>query len=101
MNEDLKWNTFGGGTGAHHGNSYSARGECGEYHVDPPSTRDGGYRLAWANTMGKAAPHGGLWHELGTFRSPAAAKGAAADHAFERGCGRKRRKRSHRKMRRA
>ena len=79
------WATYAGGTGAHHGHSYDIRGAAGEYHVWPPSTRRGGYSLMWANTRGLAAPHSGLWHDLGTFRSPQAAKSAAKRHAAERG----------------
>jgi hypothetical protein len=76
----LKWNTFAGGTGAHHGSSYSARGAFGEYHIWPPSTRFGSYSLQWANNTGRRAAHGGLWHDLGRFRSPNAAKKAAREH---------------------
>lgn len=79
----MSWSTFAGGTGAHHGSSYSARGEFGEYHINPPSSRHGGYGLQWANTKSFEGHggHGGLWHDLGTFRSPAAAKKAAKEHA--------------------
>jgi hypothetical protein len=76
----LKWHTSAGGTGAHHGRTYSARGAFGEYHIWPPSTRFGSYSLQWANTTGRRAAHGGLWHDLGRFRSPNAAKKAAREH---------------------
>ena len=76
----VKWHTFAGGTGAHHGSSYAAYGLWGEYHISPPQHRGGNYRLKWANTHGMPAPHGGLWHDLGSFRSPNNAKKAAADH---------------------
>jgi hypothetical protein len=80
------WSMTAGGTGAHHGHGYThTTSEAGDYHVWPPSTRRGGYSLKWANIRGLAAPHTGLWHDLGTFRSPNAAKGAAKRHAAERG----------------
>jgi hypothetical protein len=76
----LDWHIYSGGTGAHHGHSYDTRGDYGEYHIWPPSTRYGSYHLKWANTTGRVAPHGGLWHDLGSYRSPQAAKKAAKDH---------------------
>lgn len=77
----IQWQTYAGGTGAHHGNSYAAQGEFGEYHIWPPRRRFGLYTLTWANTKGRPAPHGGLWHDLGSFSSPQEAKRAAKDHA--------------------
>lgn len=80
----MTWHTYAGGTGAAAGKqSYDARGAFGEYHIWPPSALHprAGYRLQWANTQRMKAPHGGLWHDLGSFRSPAAAKAAAKKHA--------------------
>lgn len=77
----MTWHTSAGGTGAHHGNGYSARGDFGEYHIWPPGSRFGSYSLKWANTTGRPAAHGGLWHNLGSFRSPNEAKRAAKEHA--------------------
>jgi hypothetical protein len=48
--------------------------------VDPPSRRGGNWSLKWANTTGRKAPHGGLWHDLGGFRSANEAKAYAAEH---------------------
>lgn len=81
------WHTYAGGTSAHHGYSYDNTGPWGHYTIDPPrlGSRFRGYRLMWANTKGAPAPHSGLWHELGRFRSPQAAKGAAKRHAAEIG----------------
>jgi hypothetical protein len=76
------WNTLGGGTSAFNPNhnSHSTRGDFGEYHVDPPTRRGGNWSLKWANTTGRKAPHGGLWHDLGGFRSANEAKAHAAEH---------------------
>lgn len=92
----IQWQTYAGGTSAHRGNSYDARGEFGEYHIWPPQSRFGSYTLKWANTKGKKAPHGGLWHELGSFRSPLEAKRAAKEHALSIVSERDRRRRSSR-----
>jgi hypothetical protein len=81
-----KWTTSAGGTGAaegKHGYSFKS-GIKGEYHIWPFTTKHGrhvGYALKYAATGG--APrggHSGLWHELGTFSSPAAAARAAREH---------------------
>ena len=82
----LAWQTFAGGTSAHHGYSYAAYDTVGEYHVWPPQRRGGSYALKWANTSripvdGLIVTHTGLWHDLGSYRSPGAAKGAAQRHA--------------------
>lgn len=78
----LAWNMFAGGTGAKEGkHSYSAVGDFGEYHINPPSVRGWGYSLKWANTQGMHAANGGLWHDLGKFASPNEAKRAASEHA--------------------
>ena len=81
-----KWDMSAGGTGAapgKHGYSYRA-GIKGEYHIWPISTKYGrhaGYKLDYAATGGQPrGSHGGLWHDLGTFRSPAAAAKAAREH---------------------
>lgn len=81
-----KWNTFAGGTGAAEGkHSYSyVTGIKGEYHISPFTRKYGrhaGYILRYAATGGQPrGSHGGLWHDLGTFRSPAAAAKAARLH---------------------
>jgi hypothetical protein len=75
----LKWHQAAGGTGAHHGHSYTAHGDFGEYHIWPPTTRHGSYHLMWADT--RSLESRGLWHDLGRFRSPNEAKGAASAHA--------------------
>jgi hypothetical protein len=80
MAAKLTWHQYAGGTSAHHGHSYSAYGLFGEFHIWPPSSRGGSYSLRWANTNGMPAAHGGLWHDLGKFRSPAAAKSAAKEY---------------------
>lgn len=78
----MNWSVSAGGTEAIEGkNSYSARGSFGEYHIWPPTYRRRRYALQWANTKSLPAAHGGLWHELGTFSSPQAAKKYAKDHA--------------------
>ena len=81
-----KWSMSTGGTGAAEGkHGYSFRGAIkGEYHIFPFTTRYGrhaGYSLKYAATGGPPrGSHGGLWHELGTIRSPAAAAKAAREH---------------------
>ena len=83
--DKFEWHTFAGGTGAFNPshNSYSTRGNYGEYHIDPPQRRGGAYSLKWANTRSASGHggHSGLWHDLGHFRSPAQAKSAAKKHA--------------------
>ena len=78
----MKWSMFAGGTGAASGkHGYDTRGTFGEYNIQPICSRHGlhlGYRLHFLNTKGKL--RGGLWQELGIFRSPNEAKGAAKKH---------------------
>jgi hypothetical protein len=77
-----QWGMTAGGTGAAEGkHGYTLYSDAGEYHIWPFTTsagRHAGYSLKFANTKGKTS--GGLWHELGTFRSPGKAKGAARRH---------------------
>ena len=80
-----KWNMSAGGTSAAAGkHGYSYRPDKGEYHIWPHTTRYGrhaGYVLKYAATGGPPrGSHGGLWHELGSFRSPAGAAKAAREH---------------------
>jgi len=78
----FKWNTYAGGTFAapdKHG--YSARTNLGTYDIQPVSFSSGkhrGYRLHFINDKGKLA--GGLYQEIGMFRSPNAAKSASIKH---------------------
>lgn len=66
------WQTFAGGTSAHHGNSYAMYLENGAmFSIDPPQTKYGAYSLRSFNVT---APH---WVDHGKFRSPQAAKSAA------------------------
>jgi len=73
------WSMSAGGTGAHHGHGYSIRGDYGEFHVWAPTRKYGGYRLYFADTHGLLG--GGLWRDMGSFRSPQAAKSAAKSFA--------------------
>lgn len=68
------WQTFAGGTGAHHGNSYSWRIGNGNsmFSINPPQRRGGSYNLQSFNVT---ASH---WVNHGNFSSPQAAKSAAA-----------------------
>lgn len=80
------WATYAGGTSAAPGKySYQIEPKPGVvYDIAPITTRYGrhaGYRLWIADPTGKSGS--GLWHDLGTFRSPQAAKGAAKRHALE------------------
>lgn len=77
-----KWGTAGGGAGENRRYSYTFYNGNGEYHIWPVQTRTGrpnGYTLKYAASRGKTprTRHSGLWHELGSFRSPAAAAKAA------------------------
>lgn len=78
----MKWNTFAGGTSSKDGtNSYSARGWFGLFTIDPPSAMRprSGYAVRWANETGLPVKHtSGLWSDVGSFVSPAAAKTAAS-----------------------
>lgn len=60
--------------------AYDIHTDRGEYHIWAPSLSrpHGGYRLQFADTKGLLG--GGLWHDLGSFRSPQAAKAAASQH---------------------
>lgn len=79
-----KWNTYAGGTSAapeKHG-YYDIRGPFGLFTIDPISTQYGrhrGYKLSFANEKGLILEgiHGGLWHDLGMYRSPQLAATAA------------------------
>lgn len=80
-----KWHMTAGGTSAAEGkHGYTFTAAKGEYHISPYTTKRGrhaGYALKYAATGG--APrggHGGLWHDLGTHRSPAGAAKAAREH---------------------
>ena len=78
----LKWQIFAGGTCAAEGKyAYHAKTDHGEYDISPVTTATGrhaGYLIHFVNTKGKVK--GGLWHNLGTCRSPNAAKRLATDH---------------------
>ena len=78
------WNMFAGGTAAAPGkHAYSLIVPEGEYHVSPVSSQYGrhrGYNLSFAARQRPRGSHGGLWHDLGMHRSPAAAAGAARKH---------------------
>lgn len=81
----LKWRTFAGGTGAAEGkHGHATYTEHGEYHISPFTTKSGahaGYSLKFAHTKGTGKGlSGGLWHDLGTHRSPNEAKSAAVAH---------------------
>jgi hypothetical protein len=78
----LKWGTYAGGTGAYPGkHSYQAKGNFGEYDIQPYMTKTGGhagYRLYFVDSKGLLGK--GLWNDLGTFRSPQLAKSTAQRH---------------------
>jgi hypothetical protein len=86
----LKWNMYGGGTGAWEGaHGYSVKVPFGSYHVDPVTTRYGrraGYVVRFSGEGPQRPPtggvlkHTGLWHELGRASSPNQGKRMAADH---------------------
>ena len=81
LNKHLKWNTFAGGTSAMRGkSSYAATTPIGQYHIWPPSAArpHSGYHLMFATSGAVQQP--GLWRDLGTYRSPNAAKTAAKTH---------------------
>ena len=80
-----KWSMSAGGTSAAKGKyGYTFTVPEGAYHIWPFTTKFGrhaGYLLKFSATGGRPrGSHGGLWHELGTHRSPAAAASAAATH---------------------
>lgn len=71
--EKLKWQTFAGGTGAHHGNSYAAYLSGNRsWHINPPSSRYAGYNL---KSFGVTKPY---WVNHGNYNSPQQAKAAAS-----------------------
>lgn len=77
------WNMYAGGTASPGKASYSINLPEGEYHVDPSADARGrhlGYRLRLAARERPRDGHGGLWHDLGTYRSPAKAASAARAH---------------------
>lgn len=75
------WQTFAGGTGAHHGSSYAMYLENrAMFDINPPQRRGGSYSL---KSFGVTAPH---WVHHGSFRSPQAAK-AEAKRILESGEG--------------
>lgn len=70
---NANWQTFAGGTGAHHGNSYALYLDGNRsFHIEPPHRRGSGYNLKSFNVT---APH---WVDHGNFRSPQQAKAKAA-----------------------
>ena len=80
-----KWDMFGGGTFAAEGkHSYSFIVPEGKYYVSPFTTgrgRHAGYYLKFAAQFKRPKDgHGGLWHDLGVYRSPQAAASAAKTH---------------------
>ena len=81
-----KWSMTAGGTGAAEGkHGYTFTVPEGTYRIWPFTTKFGrhaGYALKFSAEGGgrPRGSHGGLWHELGTHRSPAAAASAAATH---------------------
>lgn len=80
-----KWNMSAGGTSAAAGkHGYSFQVPQGTYYISPYTTRLGrhaGYLLKFAATGGRPrGSHGGLWHDLGSHRSPQTAAKAAAEH---------------------
>ena len=80
-----KWSMSAGGTSAAKGKyGYTFTVPEGAYHILPFTTKFGrhaGYLLKFSATGGRPrGSHGGLWHDLGTHRSPAAAASAAAKH---------------------
>jgi hypothetical protein len=87
-NLDFVWHQTAPGTSAlkpdkTHG--YTAHGWFGEYHISAPTQNNRGYLVMWANTTGRnfgpKGAYGGLWHEVGIYRSPNEAKAAAIAHA--------------------
>ena len=84
--EKASWSTFAPGTGARNPNvnSYSARTNVGEYHIDPPQNGGrSGWSLQHADTQGVRATTGGspgLWQHVGTYSHPNQAKAAAQAH---------------------
>ena len=81
----LKWSVHAGGTFAAEGKyGYTAHPIIGSYHIDPVSYESGkhkGYHLRFTNDKGVLL--GGLWQDLGMFRSPNEAKGKAVAHYKE------------------
>jgi hypothetical protein len=87
------WHTFAGGTSAAAGkHSYqypltNRHGEhVGDYHISPFTTKTGrhaGYSLKFTDKEARLGK--GLWHDVGTFRSPQKAAKAALSHADSNG----------------
>lgn len=80
-----KWSMTAGGTGAAKGkHGYTFTVPQGTYHIWPFTTKLGrhaGYSLRFSATGGRPrGSHGGLWHDLGTHRSPQSAASAAGKH---------------------
>ena len=81
-----KWSMTAGGTGAardKHGYTFTV--PEGTYRIWPFTTKFGrhaGYALKFSAEGGgrPRGSHGGLWHDLGTHRSPQSAASAAAKH---------------------
>jgi len=74
-----------GGTSAAKGKyGYTFTVPQGAYHIMPFTTKFGrhaGYMLKFTATGGRPrGSHGGLWHDLGTHRSPQIAASTAATH---------------------
>ena len=74
-----------GGTGAAQGkHGYTFTVPEGTYHIWPFTTKYGrhaGYALKFSATGGRPRGSvGGLWHDLGTHRSPQSAASTAAKH---------------------
>lgn len=83
-----KWSMSAGGTGAAEGkHGYTFTAPEGTYYISPFTTRYGrhaGYLLKFAATGGQPrGGSGGLWHDLGTHRSPQGAASTAAKHYAE------------------
>lgn len=84
------WSTFAGGTSAAPGKySYSIKGDFGDYHIWPVSSRTGrhlGYKLMWADTKSSGIEGAGLWHDIGgTSSRYASLMKRAREHAKRQG----------------
>lgn len=81
-----KWSMTAGGSGAAEGkHGYTLTVPEGTYRISPFTTKFGrhaGYTLRFSAEGGgrPRGSHGGLWHDLGTHRSPQSAASAAAKH---------------------
>lgn len=78
----LKWSMYAGGTSAAEGkHGYDATFPQGKYSIQPVSTSSGrhrGYSTHFINDRGALV--GGLWQNLGLFRSPNEAKRKCLEH---------------------